>query len=77
LIRIQLVILQVVPVVHRQAGSCLGARIALLALTFAQVYYASNLDAFPGSRKEKKAVALKRITGIVAAVIDEAIACGV
>ncbi len=33
-------------------------------LSFAQVYYASNLDAFPGSRKEKKAVALKRITGI-------------
>jgi len=36
-------------------------------LSFAQVYYASNLDAFPGSRKEKKAVALKRITGIAAA----------
>jgi hypothetical protein len=33
-------------------------------LSFAQVYYASNLDAFPGSRKEKKAVSLKRITGI-------------
>jgi len=33
-------------------------------LTDRLVYYASNLDAFPGSRKEKKAVALKRITGI-------------
>jgi hypothetical protein len=62
--------LQVVSVVYRQAGSCLGARIAPMALTFAQVYYASNLDAFPGSRKEKKAVALKRMTSIVAAVID-------
>ena len=32
-------------------------------LIFAQAYYESNLDAFPGSRKERKCVALKRLTG--------------
>ena len=36
---------------------------ALNLLSFVQVYYESNLDAFPGSLKERKSVALKRITG--------------
>jgi len=30
---------------------------------FPQAYYESNLDAFPSSRKERKTVALKRVTG--------------
>lgn len=37
---------------------------------FNQAYYESNLDAFPGSRKERKTVPLKRVTGEMLSVLS-------
>jgi hypothetical protein len=60
-----LIILKVVSIVFGQAGMFAAPAVfaALNLLIFAQAYYESNLDAFPGSRKERKTVALKQITG--------------